>query len=187
LLLPIVLILFYHSHGNRHNEIKLLQTKTHRIQWCVWKNHSRLNYYSITEEWSNSYARLCLDLMKCRNIFRGGSTQPLTNMAGFCTREEYGPWPLLVFQCPSLGLPPSCLGTSKQGRGSGPTLLLFWKACPLPVLFSFKAKYKLNQKFQVHWHFHMFGKTPLLCFKIWPVLLLVASLSLMHFRNQFQA
>jgi hypothetical protein len=32
--------------------------------------------------------------------------------AGSYAGEEYGSW---LFRCPSLGLPPSCLGTSKQG------------------------------------------------------------------------
>jgi len=32
------------------------------------------------------------------------------------------------FRCPSLGLPPLCLGTSRQGRTEGPTLLLYIRA-----------------------------------------------------------
>jgi len=34
------------------------------------------------------------------------------------------------FECSSFGLLPLCLGTSKQGRAKGPTLLANVRACP---------------------------------------------------------
>ncbi len=34
------------------------------------------------------------------------------------------------FECSSFGLLPLCIGTSKQGRANGPTLLANVRACP---------------------------------------------------------
>ncbi len=40
-------------------------------------------------------------------------------------REGYPFWPFHVFQCLSLELSPSCLGTSKHGRAEKASLLLY--------------------------------------------------------------
>jgi hypothetical protein len=58
-------------------------------------------------------------------IFHGESSSPLKIRENFYTGEGWGPHSFLAFQCLFLRLPPLCLGTSKQGRASSPTLLLY--------------------------------------------------------------
>jgi hypothetical protein len=60
-------------------------------------------------------------------IFHSGSVFPLKIRAGFYTGEGYSTWLFLVFQCPSLRVLPSCIGTSKHGRTEGSALLLYIK------------------------------------------------------------
>ncbi len=50
---------------------------------------------------------------------------PLKIRAGFFFGGGWGPWHFLGFRCLSFGLSRSCLGTSKQGRPSSPTLLVY--------------------------------------------------------------